>query len=127
VHESNIKGIPVIAMVDTNCDPRSIDYIIPSNDDAIRAIKLIVGHIADAVIEGKALRKDIEEEEVAEMPSVISRKIDDDLELDDEDLLGASTLAKIALPKEVAKELADEIDEEDLTPSDEDVEEDEEE
>ncbi len=52
VHEANLKGIPVIALVDTNCDPSGVDYIIPSNDDAIRAIKLIVGCMADAVIEG---------------------------------------------------------------------------
>jgi len=43
--------------VDTNCDPRGVDYVIPSNDDAIRAIKLLVGKIADAVIEGKAMNK----------------------------------------------------------------------
>ena len=58
VHEANIKGIPVIALVDTNCDPSSVDYIIPSNDDAIRAIKLLVAKVADAVIEGKAVHKD---------------------------------------------------------------------
>jgi small subunit ribosomal protein S2 len=84
-------------MVDTNCDPILVDYVIPSNDDAIRAIKLIVGQMADAVIEGKLLRgKEEEEEEVGmETPSMISRKIDEDLELDDEDLLGESTRAKI--------------------------------
>ena len=58
VHEANVKGIPVIALVDTNCNPKGVDYVIPSNDDAIRAIKLLVGKIADAVIEGKAMRKD---------------------------------------------------------------------
>jgi small subunit ribosomal protein S2 len=47
-HEANLKNIPVIAMVDTNCDPTNVDYVIPSNDDAIRAIKLIVSKIADA-------------------------------------------------------------------------------
>ena len=52
--------------MDTNCDPRGVDYVIPSNDDAIRAIKLLTGKIADAVLEGKALRKDIEEETAAE-------------------------------------------------------------
>ncbi len=109
VHEANVKGIPVVALVDTNCDPRHIDYIIPSNDDAIRAIKLLVGRIADAVIEGKAMRKDIEEEQVPETSSVISRKIAEDIELDDEDLLGASTLAKITLPREIAEELAEEM------------------
>ena len=53
VLEAKRLGIPVIAIVDTNCDPDDADYIIPGNDDAIRAIKLIAGAIADAVIEGK--------------------------------------------------------------------------
>ena len=53
VREAHKLGIPVIAIVDTNCDPDDADYIIPGNDDAIRAIKLICGAIADAVIEGR--------------------------------------------------------------------------
>ena len=53
VLEARKLGIPVIAIVDTNCDPDDVDYIIPGNDDAIRAIKLIAGAIADAVIEGR--------------------------------------------------------------------------
>ena len=52
VLEAKKLGIPVIAIVDTNCDPDDADYIIPGNDDAIRAIKLISSVIADAVIEG---------------------------------------------------------------------------
>jgi small subunit ribosomal protein S2 len=59
VDEANKLDIPVVAIVDTNCDPTPIDYIIPGNDDAIRAIKLIATKIADAVIEGKQLRKDV--------------------------------------------------------------------
>jgi len=47
-----------VAVTDTNCDPDVIDYIIPGNDDAIRAIKLFVAHMADACIEGEAMRKD---------------------------------------------------------------------
>ena len=95
VHEANLKAIPVLAMVDTNCDPRNIDYIIPSNDDAIRAINLIVGKMADAVMEGRAIRsKEVEEEDLrAEpMPAGVSRFIEVDEELEDEDLLGESTL-----------------------------------
>ncbi|HUM49814.1 MAG TPA: 30S ribosomal protein S2, partial [Anaerolineaceae bacterium] len=109
-HEANIKGIPIVAMVDTNCDPTLVDYVIPSNDDAIRAIKLIVGQIADAVIEGRLLRgKEEEEEEVLmETPSMISRKIDEDLELDDEDLLGESTRAKIFVREPIEEMEADE-------------------
>lgn len=62
VVEANKLGIPIVAVVDTNCDPDPIDYIIPGNDDAIRAIKLIVTKMADAVLEGKQLRKDTGEE-----------------------------------------------------------------
>ncbi|SEF45143.1 small subunit ribosomal protein S2 [Caloramator fervidus] len=53
VAEAKILGIPVVAIVDTNCDPDDVDYVIPGNDDAIRAVKLITSKIADAVIEGK--------------------------------------------------------------------------
>jgi small subunit ribosomal protein S2 len=53
VKEANKLGIPIVAIVDTNCDPDNIDYIIPGNDDAIRAIKLFSSKIADAVLEGK--------------------------------------------------------------------------
>jgi small subunit ribosomal protein S2 len=53
IQEAHILGIPVVAIVDTNCDPEEVDYVIPGNDDAIRAVKLIVAKIADAVIETK--------------------------------------------------------------------------
>jgi small subunit ribosomal protein S2 len=53
VTEARRLGIPIVAMVDTNCDPDLIDYIIPGNDDAIRAIKLFSAKMADAVLEGK--------------------------------------------------------------------------
>ena len=124
-HEANIKGIPIVAMVDTNCDPTLVDYIIPSNDDAIRAIKLIVSQIADAVIEGRLLRgKDVEEEEVImETPSMISRKIDEDLELDDEDLLGESTRAKIFVAEPIEEIEADEAVEDEVEDADKEVEE----
>ncbi len=55
VGEAKRLGIPTVAVVDTNCDPDEIDYVIPGNDDAIRAIKLFTGKIAEAVIEGKVL------------------------------------------------------------------------
>jgi small subunit ribosomal protein S2 len=84
VKEANKLGIPIVAMVDTNCDPDPIDYIIPANDDAIRANKLIITKIADAVIEGQNMRASlIPEEEELEM------------ELDEEKYLGAATLAKL--------------------------------
>jgi small subunit ribosomal protein S2 len=54
IHEATRLGIPVIGLVDTNCDPSGIDYVIPANDDAIRSIRLFTGKVADACIEGKA-------------------------------------------------------------------------
>ena len=53
VSEATKLGLPIVAIVDTNCDPDEIDYVIPGNDDAIRAVKLIAGAMADAVIEGR--------------------------------------------------------------------------
>ena len=53
VLEAKKLGIPIVAIVDTNCDPDEVDYVIPGNDDAIRAVKLIAGAMADAVIEGR--------------------------------------------------------------------------
>ena len=66
VRECNTLNIPIVAMVDSNCDPDPIDYIIPANDDAIRAIKLITSKIADAVIEGQQMRGVVMAEEGAE-------------------------------------------------------------
>jgi small subunit ribosomal protein S2 len=107
VHEANLLKIPVIALVDTNCDPSYVDYVIPSNDDAIRAIKLLVAKMADAVEEGKAMRKDEELEaeaaqarlteestETVRMPAHSTSELDE--ELQDNELLGESTLAKLA-------------------------------
>ncbi len=53
IEEAKKLGIPVVAIVDTNCDPEDVDYVIPGNDDAIRAVKLIASTIANAIIEGK--------------------------------------------------------------------------
>ncbi|WP_408954523.1 30S ribosomal protein S2 [Natroniella sp. ANB-PHB2] len=64
VAEANKLGIPVVAIVDTNCDPDVIDYMITGNDDAIRAVKLLTGVIADAVLEGK--QGQVEQEETTE-------------------------------------------------------------
>jgi small subunit ribosomal protein S2 len=57
VKEARKVGIPIVAMVDTNCDPDPIDYVIPCNDDAIRSIRLITGKMADAIIEGQNRRE----------------------------------------------------------------------
>ena len=61
VQEARILNIPIGAIVDTNCDPDEIDYVIPGNDDAIRAVKLIAGKLADAVLEGKQGEQTTEE------------------------------------------------------------------
>ena len=58
VKECRKLGIPIVAVTDTNCDPDVIDYIIPGNDDAIRAIKLFVNAMAEACIEGAAMQKE---------------------------------------------------------------------
>jgi small subunit ribosomal protein S2 len=108
IHEANLLKIPVVALVDTNCDPTNIDFVIPANDDAIRAIKLLVGKIADAAIEGKALRKEevVEEELRAEALGPVSGE---EPELSDEDLLGEATLAK--LPRRVAEHIEEHLEE----------------
>lgn len=115
VHEANLKSIPIVALVDTNCDPSGVDYLIPANDDAIRAIKLLVGKVADAVIEGKSMRKEEEMDEstmqaqAAERSFDLSRThIELEEELEDEDLLGSSTLAKLAAAKPIVN-VAEEI------------------
>ncbi len=103
VSEANKLEVPVIALVDTNCDPTGVDYVIPSNDDAIRAIKLLVGKIADAVLEGKATRKEeVSEEELMAAPDmqrgprVATEVVGLEEEIDDKDLLGEATLAKLS-------------------------------
>jgi len=97
VKEANILNIPVMALVDTNSDPDNIDYLIPANDDAMRAIKTIVAALADAVVEGKNLRSsahaDDDEEEVDDFG--FGAYDDDDDDDDDEAYLGQSTLAKL--------------------------------
>jgi small subunit ribosomal protein S2 len=66
IAEAKLLNIPVIGIVDTNCDPDDIDYVIPGNDDAIRAVKLITGKIADAVVEGRQGEENAPVEETVE-------------------------------------------------------------
>ena len=78
VHEANILHIPVVSLVDTNCDPSHVDVVIPGNDDAIRSVKLIAGAVADAVIEareGVSMKKADEEnaEEVVDLESLLEQ------------------------------------------------------
>jgi len=95
VKEANILGLPIVAMVDTNCDPEPIDYVIPSNDDAIRAIKLITGLIAQAVSEGRLMRQSAYVEE-----------------LEAEELAAVDTTQRIFEPDEDSEESDDEFEEE---------------
>ncbi len=95
VREANTLRIPVIGVVDTNSDPDNIDYVIPSNDDAIRAIKLIVGKMADAALEGQAMRKETMQEEVTDFDRYRQENFDGMEDAEDEMLLGASTLRKM--------------------------------
>ena len=69
IQEAHILGIPLVGIVDTNCDPDEIDYVIPGNDDAIRAVKLIAATVADAVIEANQGEQMNEAEEAAEEAS----------------------------------------------------------
>jgi small subunit ribosomal protein S2 len=115
VSEANLLNIPIVALVDTNCNPQNVDYVIPSNDDAIRAIKLLVAKVADAVLEGKAMRKD-EEPDQSEAKAEAkpakrgSRKpvVDTDQEeVNDNVLLGESTLAKLNVTRKEDEVVAD--------------------
>jgi small subunit ribosomal protein S2 len=94
VREANILKIPIIAMVDTNCDPDPIDHVIPSNDDAIRAIKLITSKFADASLEGLTLRQEMFDEEIQDIDSYANEFEDLD-DAEDDRLLGEATLAKL--------------------------------
>jgi len=84
VKEARRLGIPVVAIVDTNCDPDEVDWVIPGNDDALRAIRLFTSKIADSVIEGRALAtehdfggaKDMEDGTVEELPAEYSQYVD---------------------------------------------------
>ncbi len=71
VLEAKKLGIPIVAIVDTNCDPDEIDYVIPGNDDAIRAVKLIAGAMADAVIAGRQGEQNVAEAEEAEAEEAV--------------------------------------------------------
>lgn len=93
VKEANTLSVPIIAITDTNADPDEIDYIIPGNDDAIRAIKLITEMVAQAVLEGQAMRKAYnEDDEAVDFDEFMSDQLEEE---DDEAYLGEATLAKL--------------------------------
>jgi small subunit ribosomal protein S2 len=121
VREARKLGIPVVAVVDTNCDPSEVDYVIPGNDDALRAIRLFASKIADSVVEGTQLAKDSQNAELAaaagmaqaqlastETPAEGSTEISasedgaDDISM--EDVLAGGTRKQPAIAKEGAEE-----------------------
>jgi small subunit ribosomal protein S2 len=99
VKEANKLDIPIVAMVDTNCDPDPIDYVIPANDDAIRAIRLITSKVADAVLEGQQIRA----------ATMAGEEEFEEIEERDEMYLGASTLAKLKEMGEFEEEEFEEV------------------
>jgi small subunit ribosomal protein S2 len=122
VREARKLGIPVVAVVDTNCDPSEVDYVIPGNDDALRAIRLFASKIADSVAEGAQLAKDTQSADLAavmgapqqaeaaaveapvEGTADLSASEDTGEEISMEDVLGGGT-RKASAPKEGADEV----------------------
>ncbi|MDD7306313.1 MAG: 30S ribosomal protein S2 [Peptoniphilaceae bacterium] len=87
VHEAKILGIPVVSIVDTNCDPDLVDLAIPGNDDAIRAVKLITSLIADAVVEGNQGSEFVgEEEDLNNDESETEEVVDEDSDVEEENI-----------------------------------------
>ncbi len=74
IKEAHRLNIPVFAIVDTNCDPEDVDYVIPANDDAVKTIELLVSFMADAVQEGVAKAKEQKAEEAAEAERIKKEK-----------------------------------------------------
>ncbi len=110
VAEARKLDIPVIAIVDTNCDPDEIDYLIPGNDDAIRAVKLITSVMADAVLEGKQMIEAAAEAEIEEQTEVMEIGLEEEPE-PAEDLPTAEIIAEESeLEKTAKKEENEEID-----------------
>ncbi len=101
VAEARKLGIPVIAIVDTNCDPDEIDFLIPGNDDAIRAVKLITSVIADAVLEGKQISEQPEAEEEPEAEEKTLADVDETTAVEE---AGAESESSAALNLSVDEE-----------------------
>ena len=102
VNEARKLGIPVVAIVDTNCDPDVIDYPIPGNDDAIRAVRLLTGKIADAVIEGKSEMEIVVDEAAADVAEAAEEVAEEAIENAE------------AITKEVAKSFTEEKNDNDI-------------
>lgn len=117
VREARNLGIPIVAVVDTNCDPQDADYIIPSNDDAIRAIKLFASKVADAAIEGKHIYDqrvaagEIVKPKEEESPVVVERKVFVFKEFGEEKEGAAKSSESIAVSESKAGEAAATVEE----------------
>jgi small subunit ribosomal protein S2 len=87
IKEASRLGIPIVALVDTNCDPDPIDYVIPANDDAIRSVRLIVSRLADAIIEGRTRHEVNISEQIEAAPTAADYGYPDEVDAsgDDED------------------------------------------
>jgi len=103
VLEARKLGIPIVAIVDTNCDPDEIDYVIPGNDDAIRAVKLIASKVADAVLEGK------QGEQLTSTSTDISSDLNEDSIVYDDNVEGESDSDSIDIIEEILEDTVDEI------------------
>ena len=118
--EARKLEIPVVAIVDTNCDPDEVDYVIPGNDDAIRAIKLITGKIAEAIVEIRPVEvedavEEVEEAEEEEKPEPVDAIADEDLVMavEDEEIVEDEDEEVVVAKKPVAAVAEDEDAEED--------------
>jgi small subunit ribosomal protein S2 len=119
VREARKLGIPVVAVVDTNCDPSEVDYVIPGNDDALRAIRLFASKIADSIVEGSQLMTDKQSAELAAAaayseahPSPAAPEVAEEAaaegaaeDISMEDVLGGGTKKAPATAKEEADEV----------------------
>jgi small subunit ribosomal protein S2 len=113
VKEARKLGIPVVAVVDTNCDPDEVDHVIPGNDDALRAIRLFTTKVADAVIEGRALatEQDFAAEKIVTDETPAAEEIPEYTQFDPQQLdqlmsegLSDEDLPSMSLPRKVAVE-----------------------
>jgi small subunit ribosomal protein S2 len=118
VKEARKLGIPVVAVVDTNCDPSEVDYVIPGNDDALRAIRLFASKISDSIVEGSQMATD---KQSAELAAAVSQASTDETgeraeppdtgfdaggdDISMEDVLGSGTKKAPAADKETADEV----------------------
>ena len=102
VKEANKLKIPIVGIVDTNCDPDEIDYIIPGNDDAIRAIRLFAARVADACMEGRTMYEASLKEDVGEAPITVETKPEEYPAAAEEQIAAATAAAEKSVEEEKA-------------------------